>query len=116
MFESFPSPEQQKSPREKLIEALKTKGIENSEVKEELSKYIEASRLRVEYITDKKEHYKASIECSISNAQLFYESGYKQEAFDDLLDTFEIARQAGETELMEKINRILDEIEPQLNS
>ena len=118
MSESFPipTPENNKKSREEILSALKTKGIEDFETKEWLSKYIEESRLEVEKITDKKEHYRASIECSIRNAELFYDAGYLQEAFDGLLDTLEIARQAGEEDLSDKINALLDEIEPKLNA
>jgi hypothetical protein len=115
MFESFPSKETNKS-REEVVGLLKEKGIGDSVAREALSKYIEESRLAVEKITDKKEHYKASIECSISNAELFYEAGYIQEAYDDLLETLEIAHQAAEEELVSKINILLDEIEPKLGS
>lgn len=115
MFESFPTPENKKS-REEILEALKTKGLEDPETKEWLLAYIEESRLEVEKITSKKEHYRASIECSINNAQLFYEAGYIQEAFDDLVDTLEIAYQAGEDDLCEKIKTLLEEIEGKLGS
>ena len=113
MYESFLTPEHKKS-REEVLEVLKTKVIEDPETKEALTQFIEASRLEVEKITDKKEHYKASIECSIANAQLFYEAGYAQEAFDDLLDTREIAQQAQEEALVQKIDKLLDEIESKL--
>lgn len=117
MFESFPSnQESNKKSREEILDALKTKGVEDAETKEWLSTYIEESRLEVEKITDKKEHYRASIECSIRNAELFNEAGYVQEAYDDLLDTLEIAHQAGEEDLSEKIKLILGEIEVKLKS
>ena len=80
-----------------------------------LAKYIEQTRLEVEKITDKKEHYRASIECSIDNAKLFSEAGFLEEARDDLVDTLGIAYQANENNLGNKIQILIDEIDSRIN-
>ncbi|HWC57955.1 MAG TPA: hypothetical protein VG621_03330 [Candidatus Paceibacterota bacterium] len=115
MYESFGAAEQPKKSRKEVIDALKANGLEDPEAREALGAFIEQSRREVEKITTKKEHYRASIQCSIDNATLFHEAGYVQEAYDDLLDTREIAFQAGETDLIEKIESLLRSYKSQLD-
>jgi hypothetical protein len=109
MLEQQPSPER-KVEREEVLGALKTNGKEHPETMQLLTSYIEQRRKEVEQIKEKEAHYRASIECSIDNALLFHEAGFTQEAVADLEDTLEIAYNAQQDDLCERIVQLINDM------
>ena len=100
-MEKFPSPEKREIMVQEVIDALKSKGVEDSEVFELLQRWTEQEE-------NKTETSEAAIELNRVRARLYVEAGYVQEGLDVLEDA---RMQAWNEQRIELYNDIMTEMD-----
>ncbi|MDP3764579.1 MAG: hypothetical protein Q8Q95_03075 [bacterium] len=107
MLEKFNSPENKFITDQEVIEALRTKGNEDTETRALLLKWTEQNETEANNINTSK----ANIECIIKQALLYKEAGYVAEALESLENAQLAAFNEKETELYQQIIAIIDSID-----
>jgi hypothetical protein len=112
-MENNPFNNSEKAPvvRQEVVNRLKDYGIEDSTTKNLHNAWVDQIHSTAENITDLKERLRVEIENEITIAELYIETGYLNEAWDNLNETIDQAVNAGQRELLNKINGLLDQIE-----
>lgn len=86
-----------------LIALLKERGIDDGETKEMLVRWTEEQEKKVEALGTRE----AQVEFEIERAELYLDSGFREEGVQTLEDALMIAAQEGLDELAEKIENKL---------
>ena len=107
MHESFPSPESNKVERQQVVDALRLNGKDHPETLALLVQFVQQEEAIVEQHMEKRSFYHEAVASAIRNAELYFEAGYVSEAVAELEENLEIAFQANEQELFEKIEALL---------
>ncbi|MBX4200355.1 hypothetical protein KW790_02770 [Candidatus Parcubacteria bacterium] len=102
---SFENPET--SNREILIEALKTKGLEDPETREMLIKWTEDKENEVE----REGTRDAQINFELERAQLYLDAGYTDDAMQTLKDAMDIATNENRDDLVELVQQKIDSLQ-----
>ncbi|MBI4224719.1 MAG: hypothetical protein HY617_00135 [Candidatus Sungbacteria bacterium] len=109
MGEKFSSPESQEVEvlRQKVIEGLRKKGIDDPEVYSALNKWTQKREMFAEAVGTRA----AQILFELDRAALYHEGGYTEEALEVLYDARTIAEQEGEVVWLDEVERKIREIE-----
>ena len=106
MSEKFPTPEKKEVLDKELIDALKSKGVENPETFQLLQKWTRQEERR-------GNSPEASIELNLKRGRLYIEAGYIEEGLEVLESARMQAWNEGREELYNQIMAEMDEIEAQ---
>jgi len=104
MSEKFPSPEKKETSDKELIDALKSKGVEDPETFKLLQKWTKQEERR-------GNSPEASIELNLKRGRLYIEAGYVQEGLEVLESARMQAWNEQREELFNQIMAEMDEIE-----
>jgi len=107
MSEGDPKPQKKVVTAEEVVEILKTKGKDDPEAKELLSRWI----IQEEELAAEANGGRANVVVSMSQAFLFSEAGLLKEALDSYRDALYQARQEGETDLEEMMRAEIEKLE-----
>ena len=94
---------------EQVIEALKTRGLEDESARELLLKWVK----QLEAEADRENTARANAECGVKQALLYYKTGYPAEALEALELSRLEAWNRGDEELYNNIVDFMDQIERQ---
>ena len=96
-------PNQESMERDVLVDALKTKGIDDVEARELLVAWTEKQEQKVETIGTRE----AQIQFEIDRAELYIEAGFKDDGIQALEDALTIATNEGLEDLVKLIEERL---------
>lgn len=108
MPEKIPTSEWNEA-EQKLIQALREKGVEDQEVRALLQQWVEGEEAKAEAATEQR--VEASIAFERRRAKLYYDAGYLNEALGALEDARMQAHQIQNQELYDAIMAEMDRIE-----
>lgn len=115
MSKELPLPDESLEPREKSViaalRAINEQGGDPSTCSE-LIAFVKARETEA----DKTDSDRANLEAAIRMATIYARSGYVEEAYDELTSTREAAGQRNETDLVERIDGLMDRLEAYFRS
>lgn len=91
---------------QQLAEDLKYKRIEDPEVKDALGSYVDSEQRKLEQLTG-NEYAEALVRFTVKLGKIYFEGGYRQEAFEQFNDALILARQYEIPELHNEVSQIL---------
>ena len=112
-MEQEPEFENEEISEDQLIELLKSRGVEDTEVRELLLKWTAEQEKKAE---ESEDHHLAYIELSLRQARLYLAAGYIEEAFESYEAARTFAYDEFRDELYEVIMKEMDEVEDSLEN
>ena len=113
MGEGFPQPEAEESGetlKQRVIEALKAKGLEDPESIQIFTEWAKKQESQVESAGSIEQSREAQVRFEMARADIYNEANFKEEATIALEDALTIATNEGNTSLQQEIEQKLNSL------